>query len=137
MKVYADSKQLATQGIGRHHGVKFGDPDITPAIEALWLADDLQQAYMDALQLFPDMNALDVVRREALIDLAFNMGISTLEQFLSFIEAVNAQNWPSAHLHLLTNSRQHLTPYLTQVGVRAVDNAGRFATGIVPDEFKA
>ena len=137
LKVYADSKGLATQGYGRHHNVQFGDPDITPAIAALWLSDDLQQGYMDALQLFPDLNALDVVRRESLVDLAFNMGINTLEQFIPFIDAVRAQNWPSAHLHLLTNSHQHLTPYLTQVGVRAVDNAGRIATGIVPDEFKA
>lgn len=67
MKVYADSKGLPTQGCGRHHGVKFGDPDITPAIEALWLADDLQQAYMDALALFTGLNELDQVRREALI----------------------------------------------------------------------
>jgi len=136
MKVYADSKGLATQGIGRHHGVKFGDPDITPAISALWLADDLQQGDMDALQLFPSLNALDAVRRDVCVDLAFNMGLNTLEQFVPFIDAVNAGDWPTAHLHLLTNTHQHLTPYLTQVGVRAVDNAGRIATGIVPKEFR-
>jgi GH24 family phage-related lysozyme (muramidase) len=137
LKVYEDSKGLPTIGIGRHHGVKFGDPDITPAIEQLWLRDDLQQGYMDALQLFPELNELDVVRRESLIDLAFNMGIGTLEQFIPFIDAVNKRNWPSAYLHLLTNMRQHLTPYLTQTGIRAVDVAGRIRDGLIPDEFKA
>jgi hypothetical protein len=116
--------------------VKFGDPDITPAIEALWLADDLQQAYMDALALFPELNELDVVRREALIDLPFNMGLHTLAQFDPFIRFVNARNWPSAYLHLLTNMAGRLTPYTTQVGIRAVDVAGRIRDGLIPDEYK-
>jgi GH24 family phage-related lysozyme (muramidase) len=136
LKVYADSKGLATQGYGRHHGVKFGDPDITPAIANLWLSDDLQQGYMDALQVFPNLNTMDAVRRDVCVDLAFNMGLNTLELFVPFIDAVNAGDWPTAHLHLLTNMSRHLTPYLTQVGVRAVDNAGRIATGIVPKEFR-
>jgi lysozyme len=136
MKVYPDSRGLPTQGCGRHHGVSFGDPDITPAIEALWLADDLQQAYMDALVLFPRIAELDVVRRESLCDLSFNMGLRTLSQFDPFIRYVNARNWPSAYLHLLTNMAGRLTPYTTQVGIRAVDVAGRIRDGLIPEEFK-
>ncbi len=136
MSVYADSKGLATQGVGRHHGVKFGDPDITPAIEAMWLADDLQQAYQDALALFHDLMVMDVIRREALVDLAFNLGANGLGLFAPFIDAVNAKDWAGAHLHLLTNTHLHLTPYVVQTGVRAVDVAGRIASGSIPKEFK-
>ena len=136
LKVYADSKGLPTIGIGRHHGVNFGDPDITAATAYQWLADDLQQGYQDARSLIPDIDNLDLVRREALIDLAFNMGMNTFEQFVPFINAVNVRDWPTAHLHLLTNLHLHLTPYLVQTGVRAVDNAGRIATGLIAKEFR-
>lgn len=137
LKVYADSKGLATQGIGRHHGVKFGDSDITEATAVQWLADDLQQAYQDARSLVHDLDSLDVVRRESIIDCSFNMGINSFEMFVPFLNAVNRHDWPSAHLHLLTNLKRHLTPYLTDTGVRAVDNAGRIATGFIPAEFIA
>ena len=136
LSVYPDSKGLATQGIGRHHGVNFGDPDITDDTAVQWLQDDLQQAYADAKQLFHFLDLLDMVRIESFVDLAFNMGGQKLAQFSPFITAVNLRDWPSAHLHLLTNSSQHLTPYLTQVGIRAVDVAGRIATGQVPKEFQ-
>jgi hypothetical protein len=100
------------------------------------LADDLQQAYQDARSLVHELDLLDVVRRESIIDCSFNMGINTLEQFAPFINFVNARNWPSAYLHLLTNMKLHLTPYLTQTGIRAVDNAGRIRDGLVPVEFR-
>ena len=135
LKVYADSKGLPTIGYGRHHGVNFCDPDITAATADAWLDDDLQQAFQDARTLFPLLDTFDVVRRDALLDVLFNMGINTVEQFQPFITAVNNQDWSGAHLHLLTNTHLHLTPYVVQVGVRAVDNAGRIASGRIPKEF--
>jgi GH24 family phage-related lysozyme (muramidase) len=135
LKVYADSKGLPTQGVGRHHGVKFGDPDIDMDTEARWLAEDVQQAYFDALDLFPNLNELDVVRREAIIALAFNMGRATLSEFVPFIHYVTKGSWASAALHLMTNMAHHLTPYLTDVGERGVDEGIRIASGEIPDEF--
>lgn len=136
LKVYADSKGLPTQGTGRHHGVQFGDPDIDAATQARWLTEDLQGAYSDALSLFYSLDMLDTVRKEACIDLCFNMGLATLEQFVPFIRAVNACDWDGAAFHILTNTKGRLTPYLTQVGARAVDNALRLCTGNIVSEYR-
>lgn len=135
LSVYADSKGLATQGVGRHHGINFGDPDIDEATVTAWLADDLQSAYVGAASLF-QLDQIDLVRREALIDLVFNMGLATLRQFAPFIAAVNDCDWDSAAFHLLTNTKGHLTPYLTQVGARAVDNALRICSGEIVPEYR-
>lgn len=136
LSVYLDSKGIPTQGIGHTSGVRTGGPDITPEKEEQWLQEDLQWAYEGALRLFPSLDALDSVRREALIDLCFNMGEATLSEFTPFIKAVNEQDWEEAPWHILTNSKGHLTPYLLQVGARAVDNALRLCTGAVLPEFK-
>jgi GH24 family phage-related lysozyme (muramidase) len=134
--VYADSRGLATQGIGRHHGVSFGDPPITAETEARWLGEDLQGAYAAAGRLFSGLAALDAARLDAVVDLCFNLGEEKLSVFQPFIKAVNAKQWSEASFHLLTNTSGHLTPYLTQVGARAIEVALRIATGEVPAEFK-
>lgn len=136
LTVYPDSRGLATQGIGRHHGVSFGDPPITPEIEAQWLTEDIQGGYQAALALIPGLDALDVVRKEALIALAFNLGQETLSEFGPFLGHVNASRWSEAAFHLLTNTRGRLTPYLLQTGARAVETALRIATGEVLKEFR-
>lgn len=135
LSVYPDSRGLPTQGIGRHTGVNFGDPDIDELTAYRWLAEDLQVAYSGALALVPDLDSLDDVRRDALIDLTYNMGEPTLAQFVTFLGHVNAKRWSDAHYHLLTNTSHHLTPYLLQTGVRAVEVAGRIATGEIIKEF--
>ena len=135
LSVYADSQGLPTQGRGRHTGVHFGDPDITQETLELWFIQDWQTAYEGARTLFPGIDTLDVVRREALCWLAFNMGVETLSEFGPFIAHVNAKNWDEAAYHLLTNTAGHLTPYLLQTGARAVETALRIATGDILSEF--
>jgi GH24 family phage-related lysozyme (muramidase) len=135
-EVYKDSKGLPTQGIGRHTGVKFGDPPIDDATAARWLAEDLQRGYAGAASLFRNLDAIDVVRREALIDVTFNMGRDKLAQFTPFIGYVNAGKWASAMHHLLVNTKGHLTPYLLQVGQRGIEIGGRIATGEVLEEHR-
>jgi len=137
LKVYGDSRNppLPTQGVGRHHGVNWGDPDITPDTEALWLAEDLQTGYSDALTLFPNLDGFDLVRKEALISVAFNMGLEKLSQFVPFIEHVNAEEWDEAAYHLMVNMKHHLTPYLLEVGARAEETALRICSGNILGEF--
>lgn len=136
LSVYPDSKGLPTQGIGRHHGIKFGDPDIDVETEERWLQEDSQESYDNARDIFYYFDSLGVVRQEALMDLAFNMGADTLKQFKPFIGFVAAKDWDSAAYHLLTNTKGHLTPYLLQTGKRAVEIALRIATGEILMEFK-
>lgn len=137
LAVYPDSKGLPTQGIGRHHGINFGAPQITDETAARWFAEDWQDGYISACRLFPDLHNCDVVRLESLIWLVFNMGILTLSQFSPFITHVNAKRWASAQYHLLTNLHGHLTPYLLQVGARGVETGIRIGSGEILPEFKA
>lgn len=137
LKVYKDSLGYATQGIGRHHGVNFGDPDIDVLTEARWFGEDINIAYSGARKLFPELDAYDGVRRDAIIWLVFNMGDNTLAQFVPFAKYVKARQWSEAAYHLLTNTSAHLTPYLIQTGVRAIETALRIATGEVLEEFRA
>lgn len=136
LSVYKDSRGLATQGYGQHTGVNFGDPDIDETTAEKWLANSLQGAYAGALSLFPELDTLDLIRKETLIDLVYNMGEETLSQFTPFIAAVNNQDWIEAPWHLMTNLHGHLTPYLVETGARAVDNALRLCTGEVLREFR-
>jgi GH24 family phage-related lysozyme (muramidase) len=78
LKVYKDSLGYATQGIGRHTGVKFGDPDIDQLTEARWFGEDINTAYYGAATLFPKLDSYDSVRRDAMVWLVFNMGVTTL-----------------------------------------------------------
>lgn len=137
LKVYPDSRGFATQGRGRHSGVAFGDPDIDAATEAQWFAEDWRRAYNEALTLVPKLDAMDEVRRDAVIWLAFNMGIGTLSQFAPFIRYVRLAKWSEAAYHLLTNMSHHLTPYLQQTGARAAETALRICSGEVLEEFIA
>jgi GH24 family phage-related lysozyme (muramidase) len=135
--VYADSRGLATQGIGRHHGVKFGDPDIDEQTAFRWLAEDMQAAYSGAIALVASLDTVDLVRREAIVELVFNMGADTLAQFKPLLKHVAANEWSAAAFHLLTNTSGHLTPYTLQTGARAAETALRIATGEVLEEFQA
>lgn len=131
LSVYDDGRGNATQGIGRHDGVRFGDPDITELQMWSWLDDDLQKHYAGALELFPGLAALDVVRREALIQLHFNLGHGGLALFVPFVAHVNACEWDEAAFHVMVNLHRHITPYLVEVGARAVETALRLCSGNV------
>lgn len=139
LTVYPDSRvpPNPTQGIGRHHGIRFGDPPITPDTQALWFAQDWQAAEDGALMLFPNLLSLDVVRQEALTWLVFNMGEATLAEFAPLIAYVHAQQWSEAAFHLVTNLHNHFTPYVTEVGARAAETALRIATGTILQEHIA
>lgn len=136
LTVYADDRGLATQGIGRHHGVKFGDPPISENMQARWFVEDWTDAQTQGLSLFPALLSLDPVRQEALTWLVFNMGIATLSEFAPFIAHVQDNAWSEAAFHLLTNLSHHLTPYVSQVGARAIETALRIATGTVLEEYQ-
>jgi GH24 family phage-related lysozyme (muramidase) len=114
-----------------------GDPDIDAATETRWFAEDWHRAYLGALTLVPKLDAIDEVRRDAVIWCAFNMGVGTLSQFAPFIRFVRLGKWSEAAFHLLTNMSGHLTPYLEQTGARAAETALRICSGEVLEEFRA
>ncbi len=132
---YKDSRGFWTQGIGRHVGIDADSPPIDETDAANWLREDAITAWRGARELFPGLDTFDVVRREALVALVFNMGEETLSQFVPFLEHVNLCEWDEAAYHLLVNMKGHITPYTLQVGARAEETALRIATGNVLKEF--
>jgi GH24 family phage-related lysozyme (muramidase) len=135
LSVYPDSLGLPTQGVGRHSGINFGDPDITDQTAYQWLATDLQVAYSGAIGLFPSIESFDLVRKEAITSVVFNMGAEKLSQFGPFVKRINSQEWDEAAFHILTNMKGHITPYVLQVGARAEETALRICSGNILKEF--
>lgn len=66
---------------------------------------------------------LDPIRRLVIIDLIFNMGLSTVQTFHNMLFALSRNNYKSAGIHLLDSK------YSLDVPSRAINNANLLATG--------
>lgn len=105
LHVYRDSMGILTAGYGHncesHHLVyKEGDP-ITQEQADLWLVDDTAQASRDLQQRLQWTDNLENIRRDALVNMTFNLGISRLLGFhrtLTMIEAGNYEGGAEAML---------------------------------------
>jgi len=87
------------------------------------LGHRLGLAYLDALVIFPDLELYSVRRKEALVDLMYNMGMTTLLTFKKFIRAVQGKQWEDAARELLDSN------YYKQTGQRAKNNVAAIAEG--------
>lgn len=68
----------------------------------LLLADDLKLVKKDAEQVFgSDWQKIDAIRREAILDMVYNLGLPHFKSFVNFIDAVRKQNWKRAASELL------------------------------------
>jgi lysozyme len=105
LHVYPDQFGIPTAGVGHnceaHHLVlKIGDA-ITQDQADRWLVDDLAQASRDLQQKFQWTDDLDSVRRDVLVNMVFNMGISKFSGFhrtLAMVEAGNYEGGSEAML---------------------------------------
>ena len=77
-------------GIGHNLTDRGIDSDI---IDILFTRD-LALAISDASDLFPNLYEIDSVRRDALIDMSFNFGKTSLGKFKQLRLAVAERNWP-------------------------------------------
>lgn len=124
--VYQDSKGFWTIGVGRNV-----DPSshtgLSPSEITLLLENDINRCKRE-LSSFDFYENLDVVRKEVLIELCFNMGLSTLMQFKKMIAALKKNDFNQAAKEL-ENSR-----WATQVSKRRVSNIiKRLITGSYDD----
>lgn len=119
LKPYRDSLGILTIGAGRN----LDDVGISQD-EALVLLDhDIDRARADLARAFPWTNDLDPVRRDALTNIAFNVGIGRLRGFVKMLDALQAKNWHEAAEQAL-DSR-----WAVQVGSRSQELAKQFITG--------
>lgn len=106
--IYLDSVGVQTVGYGRAIG-RIGISED----EALYLLkNDIDRA-ITGLQEFPWFKDLDSVRQEALIDMAFNLGIEGFKKFKRMISALENKSYAQAAIESQDSK------WAEQVGPRA------------------
>jgi lysozyme len=90
-RLYQDTVGKWTCGVGRNASdVPFSDDEID-----LMLANDIQRVYT-ALVQYPWFMELDDVRRGAIQNMAFNLGVSGLLHFPTMIACLSQKDWEGA-----------------------------------------
>lgn len=120
-KVYLCSEGYETIGVGRNisdSGIGLSDDEI-----AYLLANDIARCEKEIAERFDWFDDLDPVRQDALVDMAFNLGISRLAQFQNMLGALSEGRFDDAAAEAL-DSR-----WASQVGQRAQTVAAMIRTG--------
>jgi lysozyme len=120
-KVYLCSEGFETIGVGRNvseSGIGLSDDEI-----AYLLANDIARCEKEIAERFDWFDDLDPVRQDALVDMAFNLGITRLAQFQNMLGALSEGRFDDAAAEAL-DSR-----WARQVGQRAQTVAAMIRTG--------
>lgn len=120
LKPYRDTVGKLTIGVGRN----LDDVGISEEEASLMLFYDIRRAEASLKKALPWVAGMDEIRRAALINLTFNVGIARLLGFKNMLVACQAKNWPGAAAELLDSV------YAKQVGDRAKRLAEQLLTGV-------
>ena len=97
---------------------------------SLLLTDDLNTTRKDAVTVFGQSvwNAMDGVRKEAILDVVFNLGLTHFKTFVNFIGAVKQGNWDTAAAELLLSeaARENIIRYHRNATVLRTGDAKYF-----------
>jgi lysozyme len=119
LRPYRDSVGKVTIGVGRN----LDDVGISEKEADVLLANDIQSATISLEANFPWTMELDQVRKGALLNMAFNMGVRGLAEFRDFLEKMQAQNFRAAAGAMLDSL------WARQVGARATRLSIQIETG--------
>lgn len=119
LKPYKDSVGILTIGVGRN----LEDVGISESEAMLMLEADIQRATAELVRAFPWVASLDDARRNAMINMSFNLGIGRLRGFAKMLDAMKAGDWEQAANHALDSK------WATQVGRRSQELADQIRTG--------
>ena len=120
LKVYTDLVGKLTIGVGRN----LEDKGISLAEAEMMLDNDIRDFTADVLVAIPWAVGLDEVRREALVNMAFNMGTQGLLGFKRALAALHRGDWATASEHMLESK------WASQVGMRAERLAAQVRSGV-------
>ena len=121
-QMYEDSEGHLTIGCG--HKLRGGYDLSDAAIECI-LLDDVEFTDQTLRKLAPWVETLDIVRREALLNMGFNVGVAKmLRKNPLMIGAVRHMDWEEARRQLLGGT------YEAQVGDRARRLGRQLLTGL-------
>jgi len=118
-----------TIGIGRNvdpeNGLGLSDDEVD-----YLLSNDIKRVTKELDTAFPWFSALNEARRDALIDICFNIGLPRLKGFSNALAAMAEGKYTIASLEFLDSL------WAKQVGQRAKTVAGMISTGKYPDGFQ-
>ena len=120
--VYRDHLGYETIGVGRciNRAVGLG---LSPDEVEYLLINDVQRCIEELDGAFEWFKDLDEVRREAMINLCLNLGLTKLRKFVNALEAMKQRNYNKAATEFL-NSK-----WANQVGERSREVAQMIRTG--------
>lgn len=116
---YKDSQGKLTIGVGHN----IDDKPITQSDALHILSSDIAEVQLALDKAIPWWSNLSDVRQRVLADMAFNLGTAGLLQFKNMLNNVQAGNFRSAALDMLSSL------WAQQVGKRASDLASMMASG--------
>lgn len=120
LKPYRDTVGKLTVGIGRN----LDDVGIFAHEATYLLSGDIDRAIRGLTARYPEwFPALDPVRQSVLVNMAFNMGLTTLASFRRTLDCVARGQYGEASDAMLQSK------WAEQVGQRAVELAAQMRTG--------
>lgn len=123
LKPYKDENGHLTIGYGRN----LDQDGIGPPEAEMLLQNDINVAQCGLDSRFDWFKMLDGVRAQAMVDIAFNLGIRGLMGFPKFLAAMGAHDYATAATEL-QNSK-----WFTEVGPRGVKLVSMIQTGQLPN----
>jgi lysozyme len=119
---YLDTVNVLTIGYGRNLETN----PLTEDEATYLLVNDIERHERALWKAFPVAVGLDHVRRDALINMAFNLGIPRLRGFKKMWAAIEISDWPRAAAEAMDSK------WARQVGRRAEEIAFMLRTGQYP-----
>jgi lysozyme len=119
LHAYQDAKGFWTIGVGHLIDKRKGG-SIPQRISRLLLADDIAIKTAECRSAFDWFDGLDETRKDAIVNLCFNIGIDNLRGFRNMIAAIEIGDWQRAYDELLyadpSKGDMRPNPYWTDVG---------------------
>lgn len=119
LKPYRDIRSKLTIGVGRN----LDDVGITRAEALLLLDNDIARVRHEVGHAFAWFSGLDPVRKDVVLDMVFNLGLSRFRRFRKTIAAIEARDWEQAAREMLASL------WARQVGRRARELAEMMRRG--------
>ncbi len=119
LKPYRCSAGALTIGVGHN----LDDLGLTRHQAMSLLEDDIKRIRREMGAYYQWFYALDPVRRDALTNMAFNLGLTRFRGFLRMVAAIEQKNYDKAAFEMMDSK------WARQVGTRATELAEMMRTG--------
>jgi lysozyme len=119
LKPYRDTRNKLTLGVGRN----LEDVGITREEALLLLDHDIARVRREVGHAFPWFARLNPARKDVVLNMVFNLGLSRFRRFRKTIAAIKARDWERAAREMLASL------WARQVGRRARELAAMMRRG--------